>query len=385
MDFEFTEEQGLLRETIQKFIERECPREYQRELDEKEEFPHDLWNTLAELGMFGLIIDEQYGGMGGNVVDMVVVVEELAKGMFVLGDTFMQFNCFGPTTINFFGNEEQKSEYLPKLARGEIKICLGVTETHSGTDALALKTKAVEKGDHYVVNGHKMFTTGAHVSDYIMLMTRTTQDPKKKSYGISIFIVDLRTNGITITRLKKLGIKALGTCEIFFDDVMVPKENLLGDRDQGWYHLLDTLNNERIVIASLCVGGAQAALDDAVQYAKERIAFGRPIGQYQAIQHYVADMFTKIELARLITYKAAWLQSKGLPCHVESNMAKLAASEAALYATSKGMQIMAGYGYMMEYDMQRYWRDAKLFEFAPITNEMVRNFLAERLGLPRSY
>jgi alkylation response protein AidB-like acyl-CoA dehydrogenase len=385
MDFEFTEEQELLRETIQKFTEKECPREYQRELDEKEEFPHDLWNTLAELGMFGLIIDEHYGGMGGNVVDMVVVVEELAKGMFVLGDTFMQFNCFGPTTINFFGSEEQKSEYLPKLAKGEIKICLGVTENHSGTDALALKTKAVERGDYYIINGHKMFTTGAHVSDYIMLMTRTTQDPKKKSYGISIFIVDLRTNGITIKKLKKLGIKALGTCELFFDDVMVPKENLLGKRDHGWYHLLDTLNNERIVIASLCAGGAQAALDDAVQYAKERIAFGRPIGQYQAIQHYVADMFTKIELARLITYKAAWLQSKGLPCHVESNMAKLAASEAALYATSRGMQIMAGYGYMMEYDMQRYWRDAKLFEFAPITNEMVRNFLAERLGLPRSY
>lgn len=385
MEFTFTEEQELLRQTIRKFIERECPREYQRELDEKEEFPHDLWDKLAELGMLGLIIDEQYGGMGGSVVDMALAVEEIGRGMFVLGDTFMQFNCFGPTTLKFFGSEKQKSEYLPKLARGEIKICLGVTENHSGTDALALKTKAVEKGDHYVINGHKMFTTGAHVSDYIMLMTRTTQEPKKKSYGISVFIVDLKTKGITINRLKKLGIKALGTCQLFFDDVMVPKENLVGEKDRGWYHILDTLNNERIVIAALCVGGAQAALDDSVQYAKERIVFGRPIGQYQAIQHYVADMFTKIELARLMTYKAAWLQSNGSPCHIESNMAKLAASEAALYASSKGMQIMAGYGYMMEYDMQRYWRDTKLFEFAPITNEMVRNFLAERLGLPRSY
>lgn len=385
MDFKFTEEQELLRQTIRKFIERECPRAYQRELDEKEEFPHDLWDKLAQLGMLGLIIDEQYGGMGGSVVDMALAVEEIGKGMFVLGDTFMQFNCFGPTTLKFFGSQKQKSEYLPKLARGEIKICLGVTENHSGTDALALKTKAVEKGDHYVINGHKMFTTGAHISDYIMLMTRTSQEPKKKSYGISVFLVDLKTNGVTIQRLKKIGIKALGTCQLFFDDVMVPKENLVGEKDRGWYHILDTLNNERIVIAALCVGGAQAALDDSVQYAKERIVFGRPIGQYQAIQHYVADMFTKIELARLMTYKAAWLQSNGLPCHIESNMAKLAASEAALYASSKGMQIMAGYGYMMEYDMQRYWRDTKLFEFAPITNEMVRNFLAERLGLPRSY
>ncbi len=385
MDFKFTEEQELFCQTLRKFIKRECPREYQRELDEKEEFPHDLWDKLGELGVLGLIIDEQYGGMGGNVVDMVLAVEELGKGMFVLGDIFMQFNCFGPTTIKFFGNEKQKSEFLPKLARGEIKICLGVTENHSGTDALALKTKAVEKDDHYLVNGHKMFTTGAHVSDYIMLMTRTTQKPKKKSHGISVFIVDLKSKGITINRLKKLGIKALGTCQLFFDNVSVPKENLLGERDQGWYHLLDTLNNERIVIAALCVGGAQAALDDAVQYAKERVVFERPIGQYQAIQHYLADIYTKIELARLMTYKAAWLQSNGLSCQVESNMAKLAASEAALYATSRGMQIMAGYGYMMEYDMQRYWRDTNLFEFAPITNEMVRNFLAERLGLPRSY
>ncbi len=385
MDFQFTEKQEFLRQSIRDFTKRECPREYQRELDEKEEFPHGLWKKLADMGMFGLIIPEQYGGAGGNVVDMVLAVEELARGMFALGDAFMQFNCFGPTSICFYGNEKQKSEFLPKLASGEIKICLGITESHSGTDALALKTTAVEKGDRYIVNGSKMFTTGAHVSDYVLLVTRTTNDPKKKSFGISLFLVDLKTKGIAINRVKKLGIKALGTCELFFDDVIVPKENLLGDRDKGWYQLLNTLNNERIVISALCLGGAQAALDDSIQYAKERIVFQRPIGQFQAIQHYVANMYTRIELARLMAYKAAWLQSSGQPCHMESNMAKLAASEAALYSTSRGMQIMAGMGYMMDYDMQRYWRDTKLFEFAPVTNEMVRNFLAERLGLPRSY
>jgi acyl-CoA dehydrogenase len=385
MDFNITEEQEMLRATIKKFVDRECPREFQREIDEKEEFPHELWNKLAELGMLGLIIEEKYGGLGGNVLDMALAVEELAKGIFVLGDAFFQFNCFGPTTIRYFGNEKQKEEYLPKLARGDIKICLGVTESHSGTDALSLKTKAEEKGDHFLINGSKMFTTGAHISDYIMLMARTTKSEKKKSYGISIFIVDLKTKGITINRIKKVGLKALGTCEIFLEDVLVPKENLMGEKDKGWYHLLDTLNNERIVIAALCAGGAQAALNDAAQYAKERIVFERPIGQYQAIQHYLADMFLKIEQARLMIYKAAWLQANKLPCMVEANMAKLAASEAFLFATAKGMQILAGYGFTMEYDMQRYWRDSKLFEFAPITNEMVRNILAERLGMPRSY
>jgi len=385
MQFEITEQQQLMRDLIRKFIEKDCPREYQRELDDKEQFPHDLWDKLAEMGMFGLIIDEKYGGSGGNVMDMALVVEELARGMFVLGDIYMQFNCFGPTTIKFFGNDRQKAEYLPKLAKGDLKICLGITENHGGTDALALKTTAEEKDDHFLINGHKMFITGAHVSDYIILMTRTNQNVRKRADGISIFVVDLKTPGITINKLKKLGIKALGTCELFFDNVKVPKENLLGEKDRGWYHILDTLNNERIVIAALCLGGAQAAMEDAVKYAKERILFGKPIGQFQAIQHYCADMYHKIELARLMIQKAAWLQSNNQSCFIEGNMAKLAASEAALFCTAKGMQIMGGYGFMMEYDMQRYWRDTKLFEFAPVTNEMIRNILGEKLGLPRSY
>jgi alkylation response protein AidB-like acyl-CoA dehydrogenase len=218
-----------------------------------------------------------------------------------------------------------------------------------------------------------------------MLVVRTTTNVKKKSEGISIFIVDMKTKGITVNRLKKVGLHALGTCELFFDEVVVAKENLVGERDKGWYHLVNTLNNERIVIAAVCLGNAQAALDDALQYTKERIVHERSNAQYQVIRHHLVNMFKKIELARLMVYKAAWLQSKGLPCHVEGNMAKFAASEAGLYITSRGMEIMGGCGYSMDYDMQRYWRDAKLYEFGPITNEMVRNFLGERLGLPRSY
>lgn len=385
MQFEMTKQQEKLRDSVRVFIESYCQRDYQRELDEKELFPHDLWDRLAEMGLFGLVIGEKYGGSGGNVTDMAIVVEELAKGMFVLGDIYAQFNCFGPTVIKSFGNEKQKENYLPKLAKGQLRICLGITESHSGIDALALKTIAEEKGDHFLINGQKMFVTGAQVSDYVILMTRTTWNLSKKSNGISIFIVDLKTPGITIKRISKLGIKAIDSCELLFDNVRVPRENLLGQKDYGWYQILEVLNYERIIMAALCVGCAQAAFEDAVQYAKTRVIFNRPIGQYQAIQHYISDMYVKIESARLMTMKAAWLQMNCRPCLIESNMAKLVASEAAMFATSKGMQIMAGYGFMMEHDMQRYWRDAKLFEFAPVTNEMVRNFLAERLGLPRSY
>jgi acyl-CoA dehydrogenase len=385
VDYALTEQQELLRQTVRRFITNEAPKEYQRVCDEKEQFPHDLWEKLAATGLLGISIDKKYGGMGGNVVDTVIVVEELSRGMFAFGDTLMQFNCFGPTTISFFGNEKHKREYLPKMARGEIKVCLGITESHGGTDALALKTEAIEKEDHYVINGSKMFITGAHLSDYVMLVTRTNYNVKKKSQGISIFMVDMKTKGITVNLLKKVGLHALGTCELFFDSVIVPKENLVGERDKGWYHIVNTLNNERIVIAAVAIGNAQAALDDAIRYTKDRFGSEGLNGQYYVNRHHLVNMFKKIELARLMIYKAAWLQSKGLSCHMESNMAKFAASESAVYATAKGMEIMEGYGYMTECDMQRYWRDAKLFEFAPITNEMVRNSLGEMLGLPRSF
>lgn len=385
MQFEMTKQQEKLRDSVRSFIERYCQRDYQRELDEKELFPHDLWDRLADMGLFGHGIDEKYGGSGGDITDMVILVEELARGMFVLGDIYAQFNCFGPNIIESYGNEEQKNNFLPKLAKGQLRICLGITENHSGIDALALKTIADEKGDHFLINGQKMFVTGAQVSDYIILMTRTTWNLSKKSNGISIFMVDLKTPGITLKRISKLGIKAIDSCELHFDNVRVPRKSLLGQKDYGWCQMLEVLSNEQIIIAALCVGCAQAALEDSVQYAKNRMTFNRPIGQYQSIQHYISDMYMKIESARLMTKKAAWLLANNKACSIESNMAKLIASEAAIFATSKGMQIMAGHGFMMEHDMQRYWRDAKLYEFAPVTNEMVRNFLAEKLGLPRSY
>lgn len=385
MNFDFTEEQALLRKTVRDFVSRECTREYARTLDEKEEFPERLWQKMAEMGLLGIAIPEEYGGSGGDILDMVIVIEELSRGMVAAGLAYFLSTCFGGKSIGFYGTEEQKKFYLSGLAEGRFKYALALTEPGGGTDILgSLATRAVADGDHFIVNGQKVFITGAHVADYLITVLRTTKS-EKKTYGVSILIIKADSPGIEMRRLKKLGVRATGTNEIFFNDVRVPVANLLGERDKGWYHLVNTLNNERITLAALCVGNAQAALDDALAYARERHAFGRPIGQFQAVQHQLANAATETELARLMTYKAAWLQAKERPCMMEAAMAKLFASETALRVTNIGMQIMGGYGYMMEYDMQRYFRDARLFPVAPISNEMLRNLIGEGLGLPKCY
>jgi acyl-CoA dehydrogenase len=264
---------------------------------------------------------------------------------------------------------------------------LALTEPGGGTDILgSLKTTAVKKGQGYIVNGQKTFITGAHVSDYLITVVRTGKESDKKSGGLSVLMIDAKSPGVEIRRLKKLGIRATGTNEIFFTDVEVPAENLIGAKENvGWSQIVHTLNNERVSLAALSVGIGQAAFDYALNYAKEREAFSRPIGQFQSIQNYLAETSTELEMARLLNYKAAWLQSQNKRCGKETAMAKLAASEIGFRATLKGMRIMGGYGYMMEYDMQRFFRDAELFLVAPITNEMTKIFIAMELGLPRSY
>jgi alkylation response protein AidB-like acyl-CoA dehydrogenase len=379
MDFEFTEEQGLLRETIQKFIEKECPREYQRELDEKEEFPHDLWNTLAELGMFGLIIDEQYGGMGGNVVDMVVVVEELAKGMFVLGDTFMQFNCFGPTTINFFGSEEQKSEYLPKLARGEIKICLGVTENHSGTDALGIKSSAVKEGSNYRINGSKIFITNAPIADYFVIIVRTSEEESKIKGG-TWFILERGMEGLsTGLPLDKLGMRSSPTGQIFMEDVVVSQDQILGEEGKGFYYLMESLDVERVMEGASTVGIAQACLDASVTYANERYTFGKPIAEHQMIKEMIAEMAIGIELSRNYLYTLCRAADRGEKITKQAAMIKLYSSRVASKAAKDAVQIMGGYGYMEEYKVARYFRDAKHHEIGAGTTEIMKLIIAREV------
>ncbi len=390
MDFAFTDEQRLLRDSMREFVNKEIKGDYARDLDENPSkmFIDDaMWQKIKDLGIFAASVPEKYGGLGGSFMDDVIIAEEFARGSVAVAMSFGATTGFGARTILFSGNEEQKKYFLPKIAQGEIKFCMAVTEPGGGTDILgALKTFARQDGDNFVVNGQKIFITNAHKADYLLTLVKTDETASRKAKSLSLFLIPVKDNpGIEIVPLKKFTIKGASACEIFFDNATVPAKNMLGDLHNGWYELLKTLNHERIMVAALTNGIGQAALEDMVDYAKKREAFGRPIGQYQAIQHKVADTVIELEFAKLITYKATWLLEQGRPCHLEAAMAKLVSSEMAFNASTRGLDILAGYGVTTDYDMQRYFRDSRQCTFSPISNEMVRNFIAEQFGLPRSY
>jgi acyl-CoA dehydrogenase len=390
MDFGFTEEQRLLRDSMREFVNKEIKGEYARDLDEdpSKMFIDDaMWQKIKDLGIFSASVPEEYGGIGGSFMDDVIIAEEFARGSVAVAMSFGATTGFGARTILFSGNEEQKKYFLPKIAQGEIKFCMAVTEPGGGTDILgALKTIARRDGDNFIVNGQKIFITNAHKADYLLTLVKTDETASKKAKSLSLLLIPVKNNaGIEIVPLKKFTIKGASACEIFFDNATVPEKNMLGELHNGWYELLKTLNHERIMVAALTNGLGQAALEDMVDYAKKREAFGRPIGQYQAIQHKIADTALELELAKLITYKATWLLENGKPCHMEAAMAKLFSSEMAFKASARGLDVLAGYGVTLDYDMQRYFRDSRQCTFSPISNEMVRNFIAEQYGLPRSY
>jgi len=386
MDFEFTDEQKMLRETYRKFCEKELTPEYVRWLDENCDWtPDDMLQKLADLGTYAIIIPEEYGGLGLGYVENCIVQEELCTAAVAVGFSLGTSVGFGATPIMGLGTEEQKRRHLPKIAQGKEKWCMALTEPAGGTDILgAIRTTAVKDGDEYIVNGSKMFISGAHVADYILLIAITDKDaPRKK--GLSVLIVDAKSPGITINLIKKLSIKSCGTNEIYFEDARVPATNLLGQENTGWYNLLGTLNPERIGTSILSLSLAKAAFNYALQYAKEREAFGGPIGRFQILQHYLADTAIEIENARNLIYKCAWLCDTGQRYDVEAAMAKIVACRAPELAARYGMEILGGYGVCLEFDMQRHFRDYKQMMFSPISDEMAKNYIAQSFGLPRSY
>jgi len=381
MDFDLTEEQELFRKTVYEFAEGEIAPVID-EYEKKGEFPYELQRKMAELGLFGLPIPEEYGGCGSDFVTYSIAVEEISRVSASLGITMAAHTSLGALPILMSGTEEQKQKWLVPLAKGEILGAFGLTEPEAGSDAGATKTTAELVGDHWVINGTKCFITnsGTKISKIVTITAVTGMVGGKKE--ISNIIVPHGTPGFTVSPpYRKMGWHCSDTHELSFNDCRVPKENLLGERGQGFRNFLKVLDCGRIGVAALSVGLARACLEESVKYAKSRKQFGMPIGKNQGISFKCADMLMEVELARLATYKASWLASQGRPYSREASIAKLFASEIATRATSAAVQIHGGYGYIEDYPVCRYFRDAKILEIGEGTSEVQRIILARSLGL----
>lgn len=391
MDFELTEEQKVIKSEVRKLAKR-FPLEYWREKDWKHEYPTEFVKEVGKAGWFGTTIPSEYGGAGLGLMEGSIVLEELtAGGAGFDGSNACHAVYFMSHSLAKYGTEEQKNKYLPKIATGELRFqTLGITEPNTGFDTTKITTRAEKRGDTYVINGQKAFISRMAETDLMLLVARTTPIDKapKKTKGISLFLVDVREAGgsIEARRVHMMTRHSVDTNMLFISDLKVPKENLLGEEGNGFYHLLDILNPERIYLAAECIGLGRLAIQRAVEYAKQRVVFDRPIGQNQGISFPLAEAYSEIEVADLMRYKAAAMYDKGLQCGPEANMAKLRASEAASKACDRAVQTLGGYGLANDFDVERYYRDIRLMRIAPISTEMVLNYLSEHvLGLPRSY
>jgi acyl-CoA dehydrogenase len=386
MDFGFTEEQEQFRDMVRNWVEREVPKDRARDFEAKEfEYPFDLWDKMSKAGFHAVGLPEEYDGQGGDVITQMILARELARSLAGLV-WIWGISSFCAKSVAKFGSERLKSELIPKLAAGDIRIAISLTEPSGGTDVLgAMKTNATKVDGGWRITGQKIWSTAAHVSQYLMLVARTDPNAAKPAKGVTIFLVPNPSDGLEIRQIPKVGMRSVGSCEVFLDDVFVPDSQVVGEVNQGWYQMLQTLNNERIMVAALCTGVLDGVIEDAVEHLQQRTAFGKPIGQFQVLQHYLADMVMWRKQAELVTYEAAWRQEQGLPCGVESTMAKVIASEYAGKAADLGIQMLGGMGYALETNMQRYWRDVRLYRIGPITSEMARNVVAESYGLPRSF
>jgi len=381
MDFSLTEEQTMLKDTIRRFVETEIPREVAVEIDEKDEFPHELLQKLCDLGFMGINVPEEYGGQGGNIIDEMIFFEEISKRLPVLAWAAGNIILYGNTIIGVNGNEEQRKKYLPRLAKGELKFAYALTEPNAGSDAASIQTKAVLKDGYYVLNGSKMFITGAGVSDMIVTNARTAESRLK---GITDFLVDATSEGFSTRPIKDLGYRGSNTCEVYYDDVKVPLENILGgpeNLNKGWTQMMRLLNSERLLLSACALGIGQGAFEYALNYAKEREQFGQPIGKFQAIQHKLVDMATELEAARCLAYYAAWKETQHMECVKETSMSKYFCTEVAKKVALEGVQILGGYGYAMEYDAQRYVRDVLVLPIGGGTTQIQKNIVGAQLGL----
>lgn len=378
MNFDLTEEQQMIKKMIREFaVEEVAPGAIDR--DRTKEFPIEVFKKLSEMGMMGLPFPEEYDGGAADTTSFAIVTEELSRACASTGITYSAHISLGGAPLNLFGTEEQKEKYLSPICTGESFGAFGLTEPNAGSDAGGTQTTAIEDGDDFVISGTKVFITNASYAKHLAITAITGMNDGKKE--ISAIIVPTNAEGFTIVdNYEKMGLNASNTTELVLDNVRVPKGNLLGERGMGFQQFLTTLDGGRIGIGAMAVGVAQAAFDRALQYSKERKQFGKTLSEFQVTQFKLADMAMKIELARNMVYKAAWLKDEGRPFSKEAAMCKLYASEISMEVADEAIQIHGGYGYMKEYEVERYMRDAKLLEIGEGTSEVQRMVIARLIG-----
>jgi alkylation response protein AidB-like acyl-CoA dehydrogenase len=387
MDFALTEQQELIRKEVATLARSFSP-DYWLEKDRTAAYPREFIRAFADGGWLGAIVPEEYGGSGLGVTEAALILHEIcAAGAGTSGASPIHFYMFPPMPVIKHGSEELKRRTLPRVATGEIVMSFGVTEPNAGTDTSRIETRAEARGDGFVVHGRKVWNTNAQNATHMLLLARTApRDPAKPFHGLTLFFTPFDRSRIAVKVIEKLGRAAVDSNEIFIDGLEVPAADVVGEVGRGFYHLLDSLNPERIMTAIEAVGIGRAALERGVQYARERIVFDRPIGQNQAIAHPLATAWAKLETAELMCLKAAWLFDHGRPCGSESNTAKLMAAEAGFEACDVALQTHGGYGYAKEFHVERLWREVRLYKIAPVSQQMVLNYLSEHvLGLPKSY
>ncbi|MGE7763636.1 acyl-CoA dehydrogenase [Peribacillus sp. NPDC096540] len=376
MDFKFTEEQEMMRKMVRDFAENEITPHI--EAMERGEFPKTILNKMGELGLMGIPIPEQYGGAGMDFMSYIIAINEISKVSPTLGVILSVHTSVGTNPIVYFGTDEQKQKYVPKLAAGKLLGAFCLTEQGSGSDAASLKAKAVKEGGMYRINGSKVFITNGGEADVYIIFAST--NPEKGSKGISAFIVEKGTPGLIIGKNeRKMGLHGSSTVQVTFEDMKIPAANIIGNEGEGFKIALANLDAGRIGIASQALGIAEGAMEHAVQYAKDRVQFGKPIATQQGIGFKLAEMATNIEASRLLVYRAAYLRSKGLKCGKEASMAKLFASRTAVEVTIEAVQVYGGYGYTTEYPVERYFRDAKVTEIYEGTSEIQRMVISKNL------
>jgi acyl-CoA dehydrogenase len=388
VDFAFNDDQEAIREAIAKICIR-FDDEYWLKRDREGGFPHELHKALAKDGWLGICMPEEFGGSGLGITEAAIMMQAISEsGAGQSGASAVHMNIFGLNPVVVFGTEAQKKRFLPPLIAGKEKACFAVTEPDAGLNTTQLKTRAVRKGERYVVNGQKVWISTAQVAQKMLLLARTTplEEVKKATFGLSLFYTDLDRKHVQVHEIEKMGRKCVDSNQVFIDGLEIPVEDRIGEEGKGFEYILHGMNPERILIAAEGVGLGKVALKRATQYAKERIVFNRPIGKNQAIQHPLAQCWMELEAANLMVFKAATLYDAGKPCGAEANAAKYLAGEAGFNACQTAVMTHGGYGYAKEYHVERYLREVMISRIAPISPQLVLCFIAEKvLGLPKSY